>query len=377
MNFIYALFVFFSNCGYLSFSFFDASDYTLMLRSLASVLILLILFGEKMSRNVIIFPLILCPVLLVQGSYLYANALFITIATLALHRIDRSTLCRIALRIQLLFILYITFLLLSGRHPIGSSNVFGRLRYDCGFENVNNAGVYFNSLFMIYLLMRDKITLPLFLAILFPTAIFFYFTDSRTAFFSLFMQMLLFFALQAKSLKKAVPRILNGFVFLFFISPVLIFQPFIQTEEMNSLLSFRPVYFKEYFNQHSFLTLLLGGSEFAAIDSFYLSFLFNYGLVLYVFLYICVTVTIRRMCSLERFSECSFLTALLSLGLFECSLLSPEVPFCLFFWILIAKYCRSVYRYRSGSQEFMRADIENGTDRDDGKVEAAAAAVNP
>ena len=322
------------NASFLSFAFFNNPDLALILRITLSVPVFCLYLLNRTNIITVITFVCATVILVLQGSVLFANAIFILFSILALKKFDSAQLYRWAIKIQLLFLLFVVFLLITGMHPIGYSNISGRIRYDLGFYNVNVAAIYAYSFLMINILRMQKCTLTTaFCTLLTGTGLFMY-CDSRAPFYTL-----IFFVFSCMMLDRS-PQTAK-LIFLCtsavaFISPCLITLSFFQSEQMNKLLSLRPMFFARYAADNTIWDLLLGGSKVVPVDNFYLVFLYNFGVLPYVLLSIFSIKLVSTLYKQNRFLECAFFVSMCVFGLFEGSLLRPEIPIVLFFWLLFA-----------------------------------------
>ena len=204
----------------------------------------------------------------------------------------------------------------------------GRIRNFFGFANPNFLSLYiFSFSIFLYLHKKNNLSLLISIVIIFIT---FYFTRSRTPFFSFlfFLLLLVFFKKRNIFLKKKISIYLIIILLLVYIYLAINYQNY---PDIDYFLSGRLGLINQLFNEVSLGELAFGGNlTKITIDNSYLRFIKYYG-IFFLILFLVALVNVEE----NRPHELAFIITMLIFGFFESVLVSPAVPVSSLFWYLI------------------------------------------
>ncbi len=327
--------------NYLLFSFFEYGALKNIIR-LGIVLIfglmLAVQFYKKTFKRTHIVLFFISLLLFLIDSSLAYNLLFLILLVLAFHTVDERYFYKVAFFISFALALIVLFSLLTGLQTpwIYTDADTLRTRNTLGFTNVNSASIFFFSLMVSFLFAPKKVTFWHLGAVTVGSIILFIITDSRTPLLGMLL-LLFIYLLLLRIPEKWSLRCFYAGVILLFATAFLWTLPFVNTPIINSLLSERPRHFANYIQQQNVWTFFIGGTNTPEIDNFYLILLYNVGIFLYGFICWILLKAGRQLIKNGRYLEISFVASMLICGVFEATLLRPELICTPLFWVICSR----------------------------------------
>ncbi len=320
--------------NYLLYAFFEIEILKVPIRLCVMFIMLVVYFyREKLGYHNIIIVSMAVYLILIQGT-LTINIAFLLVAGMCLSQINEEIIYKYMNIINMVVLIIVVFSLLTGFEVSERIVTDGRTREDFGFDNVNSAGLLIYSIVSVFVLSSKKIkTYHAILAI--ALVVFVYMrTNSRTSFYGTVALLVLqpIFSVIPYYIKKIFLPIA---CFLMFISPLFWLTPGMQTHEMNLKYSFRPWLFKVYFESISRRIFLFGGNTAQDVDNFYLVFLGNAGIILYVGLLFMLIMNIIKLSKNNDNKRLAFIFSSLIIAITETSLIRPEIMSMLAFWVML------------------------------------------
>ena len=322
--------------NYLLYAFFDVEVLKTPIRLFVMLVLLVIYFyKEKVAFHHIIILGISAYLILIQGT-LSINIAFLLIAGMCLSHIDDDIIYKYMNIINMVTFIIIILALLIGIRESTISDVGGRNREDFGFYNVIAAGLVAYSIICIFMLSAKKVKITHIILGLALTVFVFLRTDSRTGFYGtvVFFVMWPILALVPSYIKRIVLPVACS---LMFVSPFFWLLPSMQTHESNLEFSFRPWLFKKYVESISRRIFMFGGNKFEDVDSFYLVFLGNAGIIIYLGLLLMLIMSILKLIKNNENKKIAFIFSALTIAMTESSLIRPEIMSMLAFWVMLFK----------------------------------------
>lgn len=276
--------------------------------------------------------------LLVIHSSLALNLLFILLLVLAFHTVEERYFYKTAFLISaLLTVVVLVCLLVGWQTPwVYTDPDTLRTRNTLGFTNVNSASIFFFSLMISSLFAPKRVTFWHLGAVTVGSVILFIITDSRTPLLGMLLLLFIYLLLPRIPQKWSLGCFYTG-VILLFATAFLWALPFVNTPIINSLLSERPRHFIGYIQQQNVWSFFIGGSNTPEIDNLYLILLYNVGIFLYGFICWILLKAGRQLIKSGRYLEISFVTSMLICGIFEATLLRPELICAPLFWVICSR----------------------------------------
>ncbi len=327
--------------NFLLFSFFD---YLLLKNVIRLGIVLLLglmlavqLYKKSFKQTHIVLFFISLFLFLIDSSLAY-NLLFLSLMVLAFHIVEERYFYKTAFLISALLTVVVLFCLLVGWQTPWIFTVPDtlRTRNTLGFSNVNSASIFFFSLMISFLFAPKKVTFWHLGAVTVGSVVLFIITDSRTPLLGMLLLVFIYLLLPRIPEKWSLGCFYTGIILLF-ATAFLWTLPFVNTPIINSLLSGRPRYFISYIQQQNVWTFFFGGSNTPEIDNFYLLLLYNVGIFLYGFICWTLLRVGRQLIKTGRFLEISFVVSMLVCGIFEATLLRPELICVPLFWVICSR----------------------------------------
>ena len=322
--------------NYLLYAFFDIETLKTPIRLFAMLVLLVIYFyKEKVAFHHIVILGTAAYLILIQGE-LSINIAFLLIAGMCLSHIEDEIIYKYMNIINLATLVIVVFSLITGLDVSTLSEISGRSREDLGFNNINSAGLVAYSIVCVFLLSCKKVKIT-HIALGIAISIFvFVKTDSRTGFYG----SVAFFVLWP--LLTVIPSYIKRVVLpvacsLMFVSPFLWLLPGMQTHESNLEFSFRPWLFKQYVESISRRIFMFGGNKHEGVDNFYLVFLGNAGIIIYLGLLLMLIMSILKLAKNNENKKIAFIFSALTISMTETSLIRPEIMSMLAFWVMLFK----------------------------------------
>ena len=321
--------------NFLLYAFFKVGINKNILRFSAAILLFFsIALGKKRSVIEIILVFFALYMMLVNGN-LSQNLAFILLIVIALPSNAEKTWKNLSY-IHLLLAGLVVICIVLGIVPNMITNYGGRIRRTLGFTNTNAAAIFFYSCVVTWLAQKSRIR---WFDVVVPIAIIalvYRMTDSRTV---IVCALLLYFTLFiiSKWHNKIAAFSLCLIELALFVLPLfsgLLFKLFPQ---LDIVLSYRLRLYSNYINAHSFLSLLLGGSNVKETDNFFLCLLFNGGLPFYLFVIgLCLFTTWTNVLK-ENSKETAIILSTLAFGMMESGVIRCEILCMVLFWYLITR----------------------------------------
>ena len=320
--------------NYLIYAFFkNESISRTIIRIVAGLLFICsVLLSGKIAKKDILLVFFALYLLLIQGT-VTQNIAYIILATVAF-RHQASNLWKYVSNYQFFLAIVVIICLSLGIVENTKTTYFHRVRYSLGFINVNSAAIFFFSVVIIWVMKLKRVTWRHYLIALAGSYCVYRITDSRTAFASIIVFILccVFFE---RWHGKRVEWIVYGIEVFFFLSPFFTALFYHSFSRYDFLLSYRLSYYYAYFYQNSLQSLLLGGSRIKEVDSYYLLFLYNSGLLFYTYTGIRVIYSSKAFFTQKRMRELSFVLSILAFGVMESAPIRCEIICMMLFWNLI------------------------------------------
>ena len=327
--------------NFLLFSFFD---YLLLKNVIRLSIVLLLglmlavqLYKKSFKQTHIVLFFISLFLFLIDSSLAY-NLLFLSLLVLAFHTVEDRYFYKTAFLISALLTVVVLFCLLVGwQSPwVYTDPDTLRTRNTLGFTNVNSASIFFFSLMSSFLFAPKKVTFWHLGAVTVGSVVLFIITDSRTPLLGMLLLISIYLLLPRIPEKWSLGCFYTGIILLF-ATAFLWALPFVNTPIINSLLSERPRHFIGYIQQQNIWSVFIGGSNTPEIDNLYLLLLYNVGIFLYSFICWILLKAGRQLIKSGRYLEISFVTSMLICGVFEATLLRPELFCAPLFWVICSR----------------------------------------
>ena len=322
--------------NFVLYSVFEIENYKNILRIIAFSLFLigwLINGVYKVTLEQFITFFLITMLLLVQGtSALNFLAVFIFAFSTSINLkklVKKIFLTNIFFSLIIMSCIYLS--IISTNSYVDS---VGRMRNAMGFLNPNAGAIFYSSLIYLYILSKDKIRIRDYVLGFSLNVYIFSFTDSRTAFLSLTLFLLLIPILN-KTINIYVTKIsilllndviwLAGIISLFTINLL---------SNFDAVLSNRISNYIQVVDQFTFLTFFFGGGELQeiTIDNFYLVFLYQSGIFIYLLTMYLVHKKTKILIECRETRILAFVISIFLMGLTESSFIRPEIPITLILW---------------------------------------------
>ena len=260
---------------------------------------------------------------------------FVVCVTYPIETIIRSTY-----KINILLIIIMVILMkLNIVNNMWYISSMGRLRYTLGFENPNVAALFYSSAVYLFIISRKKTSIIAIIISSVMTVLIYYYTNSRTSLLALMVFIILeslFLFLEKNNLKLKLLLskcliIMIDILFIINLLSVFMIEKFMIFDQ---LLSFRISSFSEMINSSSLKEFLFGGT-FKTVDNFYYMLLFQYGIIIYIFIAFLIHFIMKKMVENKKFQFISLFVGLFLTGMMESSLIRPEILVILVIWKII------------------------------------------
>ena len=213
---------------------------------------------------------------------------------------------------------------------IGMQDIGGRVRYSFGFSNPNKVGIVAYSMIVlgsIYCLKRGGGYIQVILYTS-PFLLIMFFSDSRTAIYSLVMFYVFTLTSVSIRFRRLLPIIPFVLLFLSFCMAVLH-----ESEVSNNIFSLRPIDYYNFLSEVNILGYLFGvnTSEFR-VDNSYLLAYFSVGPIGFLVIVYLLYCAGKYKC--DKY-ELSFILSFLAYGFLEGVLVRVEFPIVIYFYYLL------------------------------------------
>lgn len=287
----------------------------------------------KVKFGVALFALLLAASL--SQSLVVANMMFLLLISASLNRLSGKETA-VALLVPTAIVVLLHLVLLNTGHLVGQTmDIAERTRSTMGFTNANQASVIYLSLVILavfaHLQFRAKESLTLVVISYVAAFVVFWFTDTRTAMFSLFillmLQILDFLFHRRKAYR--VSLFLFGVASPFLASATTYYLTTSANPALDVLLSLRPYFFAQFMSHATMPDLALGWPtlENYGVDNLFLMLLSGVGAMGYFLIILSISRRVIRMN--PKFIPLVILLMIVSV--FESFLLRPEIPVSAFF----------------------------------------------
>ena len=241
--------------------------------------------------------------------------------------------CRLY-RVNAFLIVLVILFLLTGVLSWNTYVIGSRFRGTLGFLNPNAASLFYVSVIYFFLLSRKTVKLWHLVVGFAYHVIILGITDSRTAFvaISLFLVSIPFF--KRKSFSAVFILFSKVSIILLWFGSALSMLFIDSLLSLDTMLSYRISYFMQLMQRADVENYLLGGTNFTGIvvDNFYYTFLFQYGILFYVFTALLLIHIVWKSSRNQNFTFLAFLVSVSFMGLMESSFIRPEILFALLVW---------------------------------------------
>lgn len=223
-------------------------------------------------------------------------------------------------------------------HDVQYASSLGRVRHTLGFDNPNQASIFFMSLFIAPVAVRKHKTLAI-IAVLLVSFLIYTLSDTRTVLFTavLFCAFILLFSRLCTS-TKAITAVVMTVALISIVGSFLI--PCFRDTVLDEVLSYRATYYAEGLNGLSLIQFFIGCSDQPKlpVDNFFVYAFIMYGIFMGCFLYYEI---LKAAKAISRSGD-SYLTALfcslLLMGMVESFLIRPELTITLSFWAIVFSF---------------------------------------
>lgn len=320
--------------SFLSIAFFKADNFVNILRIISLIMLIVVnIWSGTLNRRDVYLFFIAAFVLLSNGT-VSLNIAFLIILGVALNKVSFQKSIHSLNLINWIIVAVVLFSLLTGIVDNYVWTYLGRTRNTLGFVHANNAGILNYSVVVLSLMSCKRIKWYHYFVTLLISYFIFDLTDSRTGFLCILI--FLFSVIIVRFLSYNMIKFIYVGVSIFvFATPLMWNLPIINSTKMNQLLSLRPGIFSRYISKHSLKHFLFGGSVIEEIDNFYLLFLYNAGIIIYMLFLISTIIMIVRLINNGKYVLLSFVFSLLIMGMFESSILRPEYLCVPLFWKIV------------------------------------------
>lgn len=268
----------------------------------------------------------------------------LTLVVIGISMGEDETGAKIAYQVNVLLFYAVIVLLATGimhnRVWYGGNEIIRKTRWTLGFGNPNHATAFFTSFFCLYVMTRNKLTKWHLLILLVVEVGIFYFTNSRTWFIAyVFFSAILFIMLYTDRIQNILQTLCIIIIDVFF--AIHLFLQYILGFLMrfDVLFSFRISRFQTELSRFGLREYLLGGG-IVSVDSMYISLLYDYGLLAYIIVWVCVHITMKNLRNDNNYKMLAFVAAMLTAGLMESSTIRPEFMSSIILWNVIVFNCQ-------------------------------------
>lgn len=311
------------------------------------------IMSRNKKKHEIFYLFIAIYLILVNGN-ISLNVAFVLVYAATMNALGRRQLLKTINYAQYLMIAVVLFSLLTGLVDNGiSMRGDGTARRTYGFVHPNYFGVLVFSITSIFILSREKVKWYHVAIALLASYALFKNTNSRTSFYSTLIMFFLagILPLLPKKVSKMAACAIVTFLFL---SPFVWKIPFMNSIQMNLLLSTRPYLFSRYIDSHTWVNLLFGGSKVEPVDNSFIIALYNCGLFVYAAGYAMIIKATIRSAENNRWMEVAFIQALLIISFAESVLVKPEIPCTIYFWMLVLMGIKKTNKQFPNALKFAR-----------------------
>lgn len=329
--------------NYILYNALMISQLKLIMRASAISLLLFGMIARK-KTYVNIFQLFFILLILLQFIINGSIALNIGAAIIfaICNKFDNQKTESIMFKINLALVGLMLILLLLGRvENYTYISTTGRIRSTLGFDNPNVSALFYSSSIFMFLLSRTEIRTVHCVVAFILESIVYYFTDSRTSFFSLLIFILLLLLYKFNK-SRAVENITIVIIDLFFALNLISVFTIDKFMKVDTLLSGRISSFIRMIDDSGIKGFWLGGTK-NTVDNFYYMFLFNYGIIMYIYIAVTVHYCLKKLNSQKSYKEVAFIVSYFALGFMESSIIRPEIISVLMIWKLIVNSQQLVY----------------------------------
>lgn len=322
--------------NYLLYSAFGIEEYKMILRVLALLLLFIgsvFVYRVKVTRIQLIWLVLAGFEIFMNGASAF-NLLFLLLLSLCIYgklsEITETLFIIVKYACILMVVLLVTGIIENVPYIVSN-----RERYLLGFLNPNSASIFYSSFIYLYLLSKEKVSFFNWLFAVMINSLIYYFTNSRTCFYSL---LVFLFAILSYRLFKNYAKVLRlgcwilvdflicfGIVSTFWINKL---------DFLNKLLSERISIFQDYINEAEVYHYLLGGLPLS-IDNFYYIFIFGYGLIAYILFAFVVHRSMKYLYYSKQNILMAFFVSVFVASLMEGYLIRPEIFLSIFIWRVI------------------------------------------
>ena len=344
-NIIIYLVLFILGFNFLAYRAYNLESIKNYLRISASLLlmcfILINLRKIKFSRKELVLVWYMGVILLINGINTF-NFVFIVFFAIFTKNALSDNLSKAFNKINLILLFMLVCSLMTGMlHNIQYVSSLGRIRSMLGFNNPNPASLFFFSVAVTFVLSkRNDYAKRLLIALALNILIYSY-TGARTmlvgfVFFTIFYFMFaLIFKFKNIAIIYYMVKLLVVFVVCMSFFSGYILEKFPQ---LDQFMSYRLSIFSNYINKNSTLNFLFGGTKLLEIDNFYLVFLYNYGILLFVIISLLILKAVGKLFVERNKAKLAFVLTMLLIGLTESSIIRPEIICVLVFWKIVFQY---------------------------------------
>ncbi len=212
-----------------------------------------------------------------------------------------------------------------------------RIRNTLGFGNVNSASLFFASYIICFFMSKEKIKVYHIIYALAISLILYLKTDSRTALGAVIVFLVVYITLLSR-FNNVFKNLFLLLEIVLFISPIFWILPL--SSSMDKFLSFRVTYFRNYIESNDLANLLLGGTQIADIDNFFLILLFNVGIVGYLLLCYLIFKSSKNLIHSNKNKELALIITILTVGLVESTGVRVELGMTMLFWVVVIYYVK-------------------------------------
>lgn len=325
--------------NFILYSVFNVDDFKNILRIISISLFICgwIINGEYKFTIGQLFIIFLSTILFLFQGTSACNFLAVVIFAFCT-KIDLNILIKNIFRINMFFVLLILICLYSGViSNITYIDTVGRTRNTMGFLNPNAGALFFSSIIYLYILSRSRIRIMDYVLALVGNILIFKFSDSRTSFFALNFFLLIipiFNILINKTIVKKGICVFNDLLWLIGIIGLFILNIF---SDFDIVLSNRISNYMQFVDQAGTWGTIIGGGELPqiTIDNFYIMFLYQNGIFIYLFSMYLVHKSTCFLTYRKEIRLLAFTTAMFLMGMTESSFLRPEIPITLILWKIL------------------------------------------
>lgn len=304
--------------------------------------ILLIMFNIVSAGKIVPFTLaftLLCIALMsINGSAFILNLIFLTLFFESFRRMPLRDIALALLISSALTVAFHQIGLFLGLFSVTETEYGGRLRSAMGFTNPNQLAVIYLSFVIcslfFHITRRKWTTFAFFAASLAFSLTMLRVSDSRTSTLAIFIMLMIYVLWRLLSRAKGASIAFRlGACFVLLLANVSTwFMTTAQGSALNDLLSARPLMIQLYLSSAGFSGYLIGWqAPEGGVDNSYIIMLSTMGLLSYIVFTIALLVAVFR--SSPELSP--IYITLMIVGIFEGTLMRPEIPAALLFLVVI------------------------------------------